>query len=111
MPTYTGAWVIDQARYVLADRQAPYRYTDAQLVSALGTEYQALKIARPQLFLGRFVEDAATPMTIGSDLSHLSEVSLMMLADAVASRALLTDDDIVGDGGKMTITAKTARRA
>lgn len=105
----SAAEVMARARWALEDEQTPYRYSDTHLIRALNDAYHRLKRDRPDLFLDRLVTDAAVPITSGSDLSHLPASYLDQLALGVASRALHTDDDVAGDGGKASIFERKQR--
>jgi len=103
----TGADVIARARFYLQDeRAALYRYPDAKLQPILTAAYSQMKAARPDLFLGRVVDDPAEPASPSTSMDHLSASSREQLAIRVAVLALQANDDVQGNGARAATLAR-----
>jgi len=51
---YTGSLILSQARSILQDRKAPYRYSEEELTEALNTALSEIRRLRPDAFAGTF---------------------------------------------------------
>lgn len=106
---YTGQRAIDRAREILQDA-AGVRYTTAQLVAYLNEGIVSARRVRPDLFVGAY----STPLTQFTEatLANLlptPDSIFVGLAQYIAGRAELRDDEFAVDGRAMTMEARLDR--
>lgn len=106
---YTGQRVIDRAREILQD-VAGVRYPTAQLVAFLNEGIVAARRVRPDLFIGTYTDPIpqVTEATLG-DVLPTPPTIFVGLAQYVAGRAELRDDEFAVDGRAMTMEARLDR--
>lgn len=106
---YTGARAIERAREILQDA-AGIRYPDAQLVAYLNEGIVAVRRVRPDIFIGQYTTPVPqiTEATLTSPLPTPDSL-FQGLAEYIAGRAELRDDEFAVDGRAMILREQLQR--
>lgn len=87
--------VIDEARVLLLDKTAPFRYSDAELTEALNIAILEARRLRPDLFLQTF---AALPFYVSmTDAFSIEPMYRPAFVYYIVGRAQLRDDEATQD--------------
>jgi hypothetical protein len=105
--------VVSEARLMLQDRRVPYRYTQADLASAVNTAMRELKRLRPDVFLSYDPENPITlPNYVEADIGALpakafpiDEIFFQAIVFHVVGKLQLGDDEFAVDNRAMTLLA------
>lgn len=104
-----------EARSIINDEDAPFRYTDASLLRILNTALREVYSLRPDAFVGNFQSGVLS----ANDATDYVEADLLQSPETafpiddrlfyspvvlyVAGKAELSDDEFANDGRAMTI--------
>lgn len=80
---------IDEARRLIQDEDAPYRYSDESMLDALHLGMLELKRLRPEVFFGRSIPSTST---VGSTIT-IDESCQTALVYFLAGHIQLNDDE------------------
>lgn len=106
--------MVDEIRLMVKDRRVPYRWTQADILSAVNSGYRETKRIRPDIFLAP-AGDLALPNFTEPDLGTaasivVDEVFFMALVNFAVGKLQLGDDEFAVDNRAMSLLAQFERQ-
>jgi len=89
--------LIDDVRTLLLDTVAPYRYTDAELITALNTALMEARRLRADLFVTRWGNEVPSYSAPSAERFCMEPQFMLAFVFGTCAHALLRDDEDVQD--------------
>lgn len=105
--------VVDEARLMLKDRRAPYRYTDTDVLESINSGFREIKATRPDIYLspaGNIPLPSYVPADIGTLVAFpIDEIFFLPLVFFTVGKLQLGDDEFTLDNRAMTLMSSFRR--